>query len=496
MQTDDDIYGRLIDSMNAPSGIRTDASRIIEQAVAGGNALFGFVAVEDAESGELLIAAANGLDAATYRRLETRVSRSALIRVIDTGEPFDLLVNDEPTLDFLLVDGAVPEIFSVPIAIDEATVGFVSIAIDKSMRQDRRSMRRLLNSAASLVRLSIIIERNRRDHESREQTARDQSRSETLNRFSLDNLIGNSSRMRQAIGQVRQVARSNANVLIRGDVGTGKAVIAATIHHNSLRSKQPIVEFNAGSHPLDLTANSMFGSVQIDGTLTRGAIDDADGGTLYIDEIAGLDREVQRQIVNLIETRLFVRVGSDSARQANVRLIAGSRKPLEELTANGVFSQRLFDRLGMFTIFLPPLSERKSDVLLLAEHFIERYSATHGKRIKRISTSAIDMLAAYHFPGNVRELENAIERAVIACDSNVIHGRHLPPTLQTAEATLTETRLSLGDAVAAFERDLIQDALKSSRGNIAKAARSLSTTERILAYKIKNFSIDAARFKR
>ena len=134
--------------------------------------------------------------------------------------------------------------------------------------------------------------------------------------------------------------------------------------------------------------------------------------------------------------------------------------------------------------------------MLLADHFLAKYSVEHGKHIKRIATPAIDMLTSYHWPGNVRELENTIERAVLVCDASVIHGHHLPPTLQTAEASGTMPRTSLDETVAAFERDLIQDALKSTRGNRARAARLLQTTERILGYKVRKYGIDPARFGR
>jgi Nif-specific regulatory protein len=155
----------------------------------------------------------------------------------------------------------------------------------------------------------------------------------------------------------------------------------------------------------------------------------------------------------------------------------------------------LLNRLSVYQIFLPPLRERKADILLLAEHFVEKFEREHGKFIKRISTPAIDMLTSYHFPGNVRELENAIERAVLVCDSNVIHGHHLPPTLQTAELSGTVTAVSLENAVESYEKDLIQDALKSTRGNVAKAAKLLNSTERILGYKIKKYEIRSNRFK-
>jgi Nif-specific regulatory protein len=149
----------------------------------------------------------------------------------------------------------------------------------------------------------------------------------------------------------------------------------------------------------------------------------------------------------------------------------------------------------VFTIWVPPLRERKSDILLLADHFVEKYARLHGRSIKRISTPAIDMLVSYHWPGNVRELENTIERAVLVCDANVIHGHHLPPTLQTAEASGTVTKSALDEAVAAYEKDLIQDALKTARGNRSKAAKLLHSTERIISYKVKKYHIDPTRFR-
>src|SRR5690606_29195954 len=151
----------------------------------------------------------------------------------------------------------------------------------------------------------------------------------------------------------------------------------------------------------------------------------------------------------------------------------------------------LYYRLNVFSIFSPPLRERKADVLLLADHFVGKYAAEYGKQVKRISTPAIDMLASYHWPGNIRELENTIIRAILVSEEAVIHPHHLPPTLQTAEASGTLPRGSLADMVATYERGLIEDALKSTRGNRARAAQLLQTTERIFGYRLRQFGIDA-----
>ena len=214
-----------------------------------------------------------------------------------------------------------------------------------------------------------------------------------------------------------------------------------------------------------------------------------------MDEIGDLNLSTQVKLLRVLQEREFERLGGVETVKINVRLIAATNKELEKAIAEGAFREDLFYRLNVFTIFVPPLRERKPDVLLLADHFLEKYSHEHGKNIKRISTPAIDMLTAYHWPGNVRELENCIERAALVCDGNVIHGHHLPPTLQTASSSGTVTRLSLNAAVEAYEKDLIQDALKTARGNRARAAKLLDTTERILGYKVKKYAIDCARFR-
>ena len=188
------------------------------------------------------------------------------------------------------------------------------------------------------------------------------------------------------------------------------------------------------------------------------------------------------------------RIGVEPVK-VNVRLIAATNKHLEDAIAAGTFREDLLYRLNVFTIYVPPLRERKTDVLLLADHFLERLASDHRKHIRRISTPAIDMLMAYHWPGNVRELQNVMERAVLVCDGEVLHAHHLPPTLQMADTTDASSMRSLAASLAAFEKDLIQDALKMARGNRAKAARLLQATPRIVNYKIRKYRIDWRRFQ-
>ena len=221
----------------------------------------------------------------------------------------------------------------------------------------------------------------------------------------------------------------------------------------------------------------------------------AEGGTLFLDEIGDLSPAMQVKLLRVLQEREFERVGGMDTIKVNVRLIAATNVDLEVAVQDGRFRSDLYYRLNVFSIYLPPLRERKTDILLLAEHFLEKYTKQNSKQIKRISTSAIDMLMSYHWPGNVRELENVIERATLVCEGRVIHGYHLPPTLQTAEGSDTVNKMSLDQAVANFEKELIRDALKTARGNRARAARLLDTTERILGYKVGKYGIDPRRYK-
>jgi Nif-specific regulatory protein len=275
-------------------------------------------------------------------------------------------------------------------------------------------------------------------------------------------------------------------------------MVAHAIHYNSARANKPFVKVSCAALPDSLIESELFGYEK--GAFTgaeqrkKGRFELAEGGTLFLDEIGDINLTTQVKLLRVLQEREFERLGSTETIRVNVRMIAATNKDMERAIAAGTFREDLYYRLNVFTIFVPPLRERKADLLLLVDHFLEKFSHEHRKSIKRISTPAIDMLMSYHWPGNVRELENTLERAVLMCDGQVVHGHHLPPSLQTAEASGTVNRVSLGDAVAGFEKDLIQDALKTTRGNRAKAARLLDTTERVLNYKVKKYAIDVRRF--
>ena len=312
-------------------------------------------------------------------------------------------------------------------------------------------------------------------------------------------LIGESNAHLSVLEQVSQLTRLNRPVLIAGERGTGKELIAQAIHYNSLRARKPFIKVSCAALPETLIESELFGYEK--GAFTgaterrKGRFEMAQGGTLFLDEIGDIHLPTQVKLLRVLQEREFERLGGTEPVKANVRLVTATNKDMEQAIAQGTFREDLFYRLNVFVIYIPPLRERKPDVLLLADHFLQRFAQEHGKDIRRISTPAIDMLTAYHWPGNVRELQNVIERAVLVSDGQVIHAHHLPPTLQTAEASGTGMNVSFSEAVAAFERDLLQDSLKSARGNRAKAARLLRTTDRIFNYKVRQLGIDWKRFK-
>ncbi|PON16297.1 sigma-54-dependent Fis family transcriptional regulator [Candidatus Entotheonella serta] len=443
------------------------------------------------KAAELTIAAAHGL---TERGKQTRYRLGEGItgRVAESGKLIIMpRVSHEPMFlnragERKNLDKQNRTFICVPVVINRKSVG--SLGVDLRFKRDRDYDRELhfLQVVASMIAQAINISHLVESERDRLRDENQHLREELRERYDFSNIIGHSNRMRQVYEQITQVAPTNTTVLIRGESGTGKELIAHAIHYNSPRAKKSFIKVSCAALPETLIEAELFGHEK--GAFTgaqerkKGRFELADGGTLLLDEIGDLSLTTQIKLLRVLQEREFERLGGTTTIKANVRLLTATNRDLEQAIGESAFREDLYYRLNVFSIFVPPLRERKDDILLLADHFSEKYATEHHEPIKRISTPAIDMLASYHWPGNVRELENAIERAVLVCEGQVIHGYHLPPTLQTAEASGTMARTSLADAVDSFERDLIVDALKTTRGNRAKAAKLLSTTERIMGF--------------
>ncbi len=459
-----------------------------------------FLLVYQPESDKLNPVAVNGLNAVEFRKLENKVEKSLFRTVFEKGKPIIVSrLSLETTLRFLQTREIETSLVILPIVLEEKKLGVFAAEFSYREEADLKQEKLFLSVIASLIAQTFKIENAVSEERQKLSDENSHLRRELKEKYDFSQIIGNSGPMRQVYAQVSQVARSNATVLLRGESGTGKEMIAHAIHYNSLRSKQAFIKINCAALPETLIESELFGYEK--GAFTgadkrkKGRFELADGGTLFLDEIGDLPPQTQVKLLRVLQEKEFERLGGTETIKVNVRLITATNKNLENEIAESVFREDLFYRLNVFTIFLPPLRERKSDILFLAEHFLSKYERVHGKSVRRISTPAIDMLTAYHYPGNVRELENAIERAIIVCDENVLHGHHLPPTLQTAAVSDTVTKLTLSSAVAAFESDLIQDTLKTTNGNCAQAAILLDTTERIINYKISKYEINPKRFR-
>ncbi len=316
----------------------------------------------------------------------------------------------------------------------------------------------------------------------------------------INDIQGKSSKMQEVYEMIHRVVDSNATVLLRGESGTGKTLVAKALHYNSKRQEQPLIVVNCSALPETLLESELFGHEKgaFTGATERkaGRFEQAEGGTLFLDEIGEISHAVQVKLLNVVQERTFQRLGSAQTIDCNVRLVAATNRDLEKAVQDKSFREDLYYRLNVFPVYMPPLRERRTDILLLAEYFLEKYAKENGKDIERISTPAIDMLIQYHWPGNVRELQNCMERAILICDSGTIKSNHLPPTLQTSDSIQSDKNLlSLSAAVENFEKDLIIDGLKRNRGNQTKTAKYLDTSLRIVNYKIHQYNIDPKTFK-
>ncbi len=381
----------------------------------------------------------------------------------------------------------------VPIIYDAHVVGVLSA--DKVTRQveDLDRELALLSSVAELLAKAVhsraVEEENRR---LRNIVGRSRTPSADI--------IGNSRAMQEVFGLVAQVADSNTTVLIHGETGTGKELVARAIHKNSPRLRGPLVQVNCAAIPDTLIESELFGHER--GAFTgalhqrRGRFEEANGGTIFLDEVGELSAAAQSKLLRVLQERQFQPLGSSRMIRVDVRVITATNRNLEQDLATGRFRPDLFYRLNVFPIFLPPLRDRAGDILLLADHFVMKYAKEMAKPVKKVSPAVSDVLLAYNWPGNVRELENCIERAVLLATGNTIELAHLPPSLQSrTRSGESREQGKLNTAVETQERALIIGALKETAGNQTKAAKLLGTTKRIIQYRIQKLGIDARQFR-
>ncbi len=383
--------------------------------------------------------------------------------------------------------------FCVPIKYQDTIIGTISADKQRRMIAEPERETAFLHAVGSL--LAPFVQRRRLE----EQLEIFQRARRPGGAF--ERIIGKSNAVLEVQKMLARVAAANTTVLLTGETGTGKGVAAEVIHALSPRAGQPMVEINCGAIPENLIESELFGHEKgaFTGAVQQrvGVIERAGSGTVFLDEIGELNPAIQNRLLRVLQKKEFERIGGSRTMHCQARVIAATNRNLEELVEKNLFRADLFYRLNVFPIRMPSLRERgKADIMLLTDHFVQFFAREMNKEIIRLDTPAIDMLTAYHWPGNVRELENVIERAVLLVDDNVIHGHHLPPSLQMQRyAEEQEPQDQFQAMVQNYESELICDALKDTGGNQTKAARQLGMTNRIIQYKIKKYNIDYKRFR-
>ncbi len=422
----------------------------------------GMISILDLQTGEAWLDVARGVDVETGQ-ISYRPGEGITGKVAQTGRPL-AIANLGKETHFLDRTGARKSLnraelafLCVPIFYQGRCVGILSA--DKlapqveEIGEEVSTLSAVAELLGKVVHFRAVEEENRRLRRMLAEARRPTT-----------NIIGRSKVIQEVLRLIDQVADTNTTTLIAGETGTGKELVAKAIHDNSRRRNGPLVQVNCAAMPDTLLESELFGHEKgaFTGAITRrrGRFEEAQGGTIFLDEVGELSPIAQAKLLRVVQEREFQPLGSSRIVKVDVRVVTASNKDLDLEISQGAFRQDLFYRLNVFPIFLPPLRERGPDILLLADYFVLKYAREFGKDIKRITTSAIDMLMSYHWPGNVRELENCIERAVLLSHDNAIDSWHLPPTLQMKpEGMQNVSRGKLEALTSAFERELITDAL-------------------------------------
>ncbi len=468
------------------------------------NLVRGIIFLTNRENGEIRIEIAHGISEETTRQIKYLPGEGIVGKVVESGKSAVVpRISEEPlfldkTHSRKRIQGQDYSFICVPIKKENQVVGAISADRPFEGKHALQQGEKLLTVVAAMLAHHVINIETVRLEKERLKSENLRLKTELENRYSFSNIIGNSNKMREVLQMISQVSFSSATVLIRGESGTGKELVANAIHYNSERHHKPFIKINCAAIPENLIESELFGHEKGAFTgashLKKGKFEIADQGTIFLDEIGNMAPGAQVKLLRVLQEKEFERVGGYKPIKADVRIVAATNANLEEMVQQGRFRDDLYFRLNVFPIYIPSLRMRKTDIILLADHFLEKYRKEHGKEIKRITTPAIDMMMEYHWPGNVRELENCIERAVILCNEGAVHSYHLPATLQTGTDSKTLPQ-SLEKAVAGLEKEILMDALKNTKGNIKQAARLIQITVRKFSYKAARYGIQYKDFR-
>jgi DNA-binding NtrC family response regulator len=432
-------------------------------------------------------------------------ARSALVELLaqegyDAFEAADgfaaLRQIDELIPDLVLCDLRMPRMDGVELLrrVADRTMrpAFVMMTahgtVDSAVEAMRLGADHYIQKPLNFDELKAVIERTLEKVKLRAETRELRERLRERDRF--QGIVGASPGMREVFKTVTQIAPSRISVLILGGSGTGKELVARAIHQLSPRAAGPFVTINCAALSETLLESELFGHER--GSFTgaqgrrEGKFKAADGGTLFLDEVAEIPAATQVKLLRFLQEREFERVGSNAPVRVDVRVVAATNRDIKQDVASGRFREDLFYRLNVISVRIPPLNERRADVPLLAEHFVEKYAAENGKPVKGIDDQALARLLGYGWPGNVRELENVIERAVVLCDGDTISERHLPDEVRPMVTGASPLQIP-GATLAELERYAIMRTLEATGGSTSRAATMLGISPRTIQYRLKEY---------
>lgn len=370
-------------------------------------------------------------------------------------------------------------------------------SVERAVEAIKKGAYHYITKPVNFDELIVTIERAARELRLQKEIELLKRKLDTVTVPQVSGIIAESSRMKELLSLVAKVARTDATVLILGESGTGKEIIARLVHTLSTRREKSFMTINCAAIPEGLLESELFGHEK--GAFTGahqtkpGLFELAHEGTLFLDEIGDLPMALQAKLLRVLQNSTFHRVGGTREISVNVRIIAATNRDLESMVREGIFREDLFWRLNVFSLYVPPLRSRKEDIPALATHFLKTFAKKHGKRLHGISRDAMERLITYDFPGNVRELENAVERAVILAEDEVVRVEDLPPSMRNVKEKISDDNfndLPLPEAVAMLERRRIREALRKAGGVKTRAAEMLGISERVLRYKLEKYGME------
>ncbi|MDR3220251.1 MAG: sigma 54-interacting transcriptional regulator [Dysgonamonadaceae bacterium] len=501
-ETDLEFLVNISNILSHSEDIHQEIENLLGQLCRFLQAQYSMMTIVDFNQDRIMTSAAYGLTKEEMGRGIYKVGEGIIGKVVESGQPVIIpdISKDSAFLNKTGIKqrrGKITAFLCIPIVMKNEIIG--TLSIHKMHHYDINFSHEIkfLNIIGSLIGKNVSI---RRKHiEELEELRKENLRLKSDKPFKPDNIIGNSSLMHDLYQLIERVSPTNSTVMIRGESGVGKELIAEAIHKASTRNTKPFVKVNCSALPENLIESELFGHEK--GSFTgaiashTGKFEQANGGTIFLDEIGDVPLSIQVKLLRVLQQKQIERVGSNKTINVDVRIITATNRDLEEMIKNNTFREDFYYRINVFPIYVPALRERRADIPILIDHFIQKLNKQNNMTVKRITGGALDMLMMYSWAGNIRELENVIERAMILTTDNVIHSYNLPPSLQTGVSSNTVDKGSLELVLGKVEKQMIIDALIVCSGNISQAAVQLGITERIMGLRIKKYNIHVANYK-